>query len=319
MSIENTEKLSRLLPHAPFLTEGAIGLRLRAEYGFQPDPHIALAASVVDPQWHGPLRALYNGYVDVAEAHQLPILLGTPTRRSNQARIEASPWAGEDVNQSCVHFLEQLRSSRPQNQDRVKITGLMGCRGDAYSAAEGLESEEAYRFHSWQARRLANAGADVLMAGIMPTLPEARGMARAMADTGLPYLISFMLREDGRLLDGTWLHEAIRTIDGSVSVGPAAYMANCIHPLRLLEALSHPSNAIPEVHKRFRGIQANASALSPEALDGSETVLSDTPESLAQAMKRLRDAFPLNIVGGCCGTNHLHLQAFARLLTSGNR
>jgi S-methylmethionine-dependent homocysteine/selenocysteine methylase len=49
---------------------------------------------------------------------------------------------------------------------------------------------------------------DFLYAGIMPALPEAVGMAQAMADSGLPYIISFMIRQDGRLLDGSTSNKA---------------------------------------------------------------------------------------------------------------
>lgn len=47
------------------------------------------------------------------------------------------------------------------------------------------------------------AKVDFLYAGIMPALVEAIGMARAMENTGLPYIISFMIRSDGKLIDGT--------------------------------------------------------------------------------------------------------------------
>ena len=60
----------------------------------------------------------------------------------------------------------------------------MGCRGDAYRADQALTPEEGESFHRWQAERFAGAGVDFLYAGIMPALPEAIGMAKAMAGTG---------------------------------------------------------------------------------------------------------------------------------------
>ena len=76
-------------------------------------------------------------------------------------------------------------------------------------------------------------------------------MAQAMGDSGLPYIISFMIRGNGRLLDGTTINDAIQSIDASVEVQPACYMTNCVHPAVLYEALSQPFNATEVVRERF--------------------------------------------------------------------
>jgi len=48
-------------------------------------------------------------------------------------------------------------------------------------------------------------------------------MARAMAESNLPYIISFMVRKDGCLLDGTFISNAIEIIDNTVSPQPICY------------------------------------------------------------------------------------------------
>lgn len=73
------------------------------------------------------------------------------------------------------------------------IGGLMGCKGDAYKATDILTMEEARAFHSWSVQLYENAGVDFLFAGIMPALSEAVGMAQAMEETKIPYIISFMM------------------------------------------------------------------------------------------------------------------------------
>jgi S-methylmethionine-dependent homocysteine/selenocysteine methylase len=150
------------------------------------------------------------------------------------------------------------------------IGGLMGCRGDAYKATEFLNPTEAKEFHSWQANLFLQAGVDFLYAGIMPTLPETIGMAMAMEQTELPYIISFMLRDTGRLLDGTTINDAIEKTDSSVKRKPVCYMTNCIHPSVLYKALSWDFNQTTLVKQRFQGIQANTSQLPPEQLDNSK-------------------------------------------------
>jgi S-methylmethionine-dependent homocysteine/selenocysteine methylase len=145
----------------------------------------------------------------------------------------------------------------------------------------------------------------------MPALSEAVGMAQAMGDSGLPYIISFMIRKNGRLLDGTTIHEAIRTVDDCVGARPVCYMTNCVHPTVLYEALSQQSNATELVRSRFWGIQANASQLTPEELDASVGLVSSDARQFADDMIRLRDDKGLRIFGGCCGTDGAHLGEIA--------
>ena len=47
---------------------------------------------------------------------------------------------------------------------------------------------------------LNEADVDFLYAGIMPVLSEAAGMARAMSETGLPYIISFTVQQNGSFI-----------------------------------------------------------------------------------------------------------------------
>jgi homocysteine S-methyltransferase len=105
----------------------------------------------------------------------------------------------------------------------------MSCRGDAYSPAEALLVDEALEFHAWQAGKLADTGADFLLAATLPALSEATGLALALAATGKPYLLSFVVRPEGTLLDGTPLKDAIAAIDSAVTPSPLAYLINCTH------------------------------------------------------------------------------------------
>ena len=136
-------------------------------------------------------------------------------------------------------------------------------------------------------------------------------MAKALAEAQIPYIISLMIRDNGRLLDGTPLHDAIAHIDEGVAHPPLCYMTNCVHPDILFRALSQPWNRTTLVRERFRGIQANASALAPEELDGSKDVRSSSPQDLAESICRLKSLMDLKVVGGCCGTDGRHLRAMA--------
>ena len=237
----------------------------------------------------------------------LPFVAITPTRRANIERVAKSGYDKKIIIDN-VSILKQLRDL---TDIEMYIGGLMGCRGDAYKATEFLHPTEAKEFHSWQADLFAQAGVDFLYAGIMPTLPETIGMAMAMEQTELPYIISFMLRDTGRLIDGTTINDAIEKTDSSVKRKPVCYMTNCIHPNVLYKALSWDFNQTALVKQRFQGIQANTSELPPEQLDNSAELKCSDCLELAHAMYKLTELMTLKIIGGCCGTDNTHISKIA--------
>ena len=62
------------------------------------------------------------------------------------------------------------------------------------------------------------------------------------------------------------------------------------------------------------GIQANASPLSPEELDGAQQLFCSGAQELAEQMVALEDIQPFKIFGGCCGTDETHMEALAQRL-----
>ena len=154
------------------------------------------------------------------------------------------------------------------------------------------------------------------MAGIMPTLPEVAGMAQALADTGLPYIISFTIEDNGCLVDGTTICEAIDFIDRETGGRvPLCYITNCVHPSIVYRALSQPFNCCQTVKSRFWGVQANASPLSFKELDGCAQLRSTEPKALGRSMLRLTEVMDMRIFGGCCGTDGRHMEEIAKLLS----
>ncbi|WP_289293060.1 MULTISPECIES: homocysteine S-methyltransferase family protein [Bacteroides] len=294
------------------LTEGAVVERLRREFHIPLDEDLIHAALIYNTSYREVLAGIYKQYIDIAARYQLPLMLMTPTRRANAERISGSVYRNRDILRDNVAFLSELRDTA---STPIYIGGLAGCRGDAYDGRYHLSVEEATQFHYPTVRALAEAGADYLFAGIMPQLTETIGMANAMAATGLPYIISFMIRRDGRLLDGSFIHDAIDTIDKEATTRPLCYMANCVHPDVLHQALSHSHNDTPLVRERFQGLQANASTLTPEELEGRTDLESSSPDELADRLMTLLWDFPLKICGGCCGTDERHLNSFAEILT----
>jgi homocysteine S-methyltransferase len=244
------------------------------------------------------------------------LLISTPTWRASRERIAAAGYAGVDVNGDNVRFLDALRHSYGGYATQVSICGLMSCRGNAYSPGEALAVDAAQHYHAWQAGQLAAAGVDVLLAATLPAMSEATGLALALAATGTPYLLSFVVRPQGTLLDGTPLKEAIAAIDAAVTPPPLAYLINCTHASFARAALTHAGNASPLVRQRIVGLLANTAALSPEELDDSTHLVEEDPATFSATVAALHHDLGLKILGGCCGTDDRHIRALAARLTT---
>ncbi|MFH1143173.1 MAG: homocysteine S-methyltransferase family protein [Candidatus Eisenbacteria bacterium] len=298
--------------HRAMLAEGAVIERLRRNPTVKLDPLIGNSALLFDSRGRAALAAIYREYVAIAAEHDLPLVLCTPTWRANPERVRlASSHSCAQVNREAAAFMEEIRAAGGLFAGKIFVAGLMGCRGDAYAPREGLTDERACLFHSSQATALAAGGVDLLLAATLPAIDEAVGLARAMAATALPYVLSFVLRPSGTLLDGTALRHAVQRIDVEVDPPPACYWANCTHPSVFSAAMRAQCLHDPVLPKRVAGLQANASPLSPEELDESPRVLAGDPAALADLMIGVHREFGTKILGGCCGTDGAYIRALA--------
>jgi homocysteine S-methyltransferase len=301
------------------LGEGAVIERLRRRSDLELDPSLVNSAFIYEDAKRAALETICRQYLDIGRQFGLPLLMSTPTWRASRERIAAAGYAGVDVNGDNVRFLDRLRSSYGVYAQRVVICGLMSCRGDAYHPAEALPLDEARDFHGWQAARLADAGVDFLLAATLPALSEAAGLAMALAATGKPYLVSFVARPEGTLLDGTPLKDAIAAIDATATPRPLAYLINCTHASFAREALLHKENSSPLVRQRVIGVLANTAALSPEDLDESALLVEEEPATFGRTVAALHTELGLKILGGCCGTDDRHIRSLAALLADNSK
>lgn len=295
------------------LTEGAIFERLKNELNAALDSSINHAGLIYTNL--EAIESLYRQYIDVSQKFDLPIMIMTPTRKVNKESIKRSTFTGKNLIHDSCYFLKRIKESYSDYSEKILIGGLLGCKGDAYSGVKVLEIKNAYSFHQLQTSQFEKENVDFLFAGIMPEINETIGMAKAMAETSIPYIISFMLRNDGCLMDGTVLTKAIEMIDNEVSPNPICYMTNCIHPTNLIQAINHEKNKNSQFLKRFKGIQSNASILSPEELNNCNTLRQDDFNNIIDEMCLLQNQFEFKIFGGCCGTNDKFIKSLSEKMT----
>lgn len=287
------------------LAEGAVIEALRRSHGVELHPRLENALLIYDRAGQRALSHIYNEYITVAHNARVPIVICAPTWRANKERL-AETTESRNVNKDAVAFMKQVRSDWKPWQENILIGAVTGCKNDAYKPCEGLSSEEAYNFHSWQIHKLADAGVDFLIAETLPSTREAKGIARAMSKTGIPYFVGFVIDPSGKILDGNSLAHAFAEIDTRCDLPPTGFVICCSHP-----SFVHADRQPESVLSRLVGYLANASSLSQTELNGSTSLQTDDIVDWGNRMIELNRKYGVKILGGCCGTGARYLQYIA--------
>ena len=256
------------------------------------------------------LRRYYDEYVRIAAQFRAGIILESATWRASAdwgdklgySRIELAT-----ANRKAIRLLEDIRDSN--RGLTAVISGCIGPRGDGYSPSHVMQAGEAQRYHGAQVETFAGTAADMITAITMNYVEEAVGIALAAKEAGMPVAISFTVETDGRLPTGQPLNEAIDWVDAESDGYPAYYMLNCAHPEHFRKVLAGGEGWT----QRIRGLRANASRKSHAELNESSQLDIGDPAELGMDYAALkRSLLPkLAVVGGCCGTDHRHVQRIA--------
>jgi S-methylmethionine-dependent homocysteine/selenocysteine methylase len=188
------------------------------------------------------------------------------------------------------------------------VSGCVGPRGDGYDPGQAMSAGAAENYHAHQVGAFAEAAADMVTAITMTNASEAIGITRAAVRAGLPVAISFTVETDGRLPTGQPLSDAVREVDAATDGAPAYYMINCAHPLHFEDTLNTADTWVT----RIRGIRANASRRSHQELNDAPDLDAGDPIELGGQYRALLRRHPqINVLGGCCGTDHRHLECIS--------
>jgi homocysteine S-methyltransferase len=258
------------------------------------------------------LRGYYDRYVSMALNRRTGFILESPTWRANPdwgAKLGYDRARLANINRASIELLRESRAICETPRTPLVVSGAIGPRGDGYDPGALMSPWEAEAYHAWQIGVLRDAGADLVSAFTLTNVNEAIGIARAAKAAGMPCVISFTLETDGKLPTGETLAHAIETVDRETGSSPAYYMINCAHPDHFGDALALDASWM----RRLRGIRANASRKSHADLDNSTELDAGDPRELGEMYAELRERFPhVNVLGGCCGTDHRHLASISR-------
>lgn len=294
-----------------FMTDGGIETTLIFLDGHDL-PYFAAFHLLKTSEGEQVLRKYFRTYGELAKKLNVGLILETATWRANPDWGEKLGYGTEDlaeVNSRAVRLLQEIRSEYETDGMPIVISGCIGPRGDGYIPDTAMSAIEAEAYHQIQITTFANTAADLVTAMTINYADEAVGIVRAAKHANMPIVISFTVETDGNLPTGQPLGDAITQVDDATSRYPAYFMINCAHPSHFASVLQGNESWAA----RIRGLRANASKMSHAALNEAPELDAGNPIELGQEYAALKkqQLTHLNVMGGCCGTDHRHIEQIA--------
>ena len=294
-----------------FLTDGGLETTLIFHEGWDL-PMFQAFTLLESERGKAALRAYFDRYVPLAIKQGAGFVLESPTWRANPdwaAKVGHSRETLANLNRAAIDLMGEVRDAYETERTPIVISGCIGPRGDGYDPGKLMSAREAQGYHAWQVGVLRDAGADFVSAFTMNNINEALGLVHAARAAEIPCVISFTVETDGRLPTGDSLAEAIKAVDAATGQAPAYYMVNRAHPTHFEHVLEGGEAWM----KRLRGLRANSSRRSHAELDNATELDAGNPEEVGSQYRDLLRRFPhINVLGGCCGTDHRHVECISR-------
>jgi S-methylmethionine-dependent homocysteine/selenocysteine methylase len=298
------------MPGRAFLTEGGTETELLYKWGFEL-PEFAVFPLLDNPNAVTVMRDMFRRTLDVAAKHGQPMLLSGLDYRASPdwgVKLGYSVEGLAEANLRSITFLREIAGEYVRQVPDIRIAGIVGPRGDAYSLNRTITAEEAEDYHAVQLETLRRAEVDLAQAMTFSNIPEAVGVTRAAQAIGVPLAILFTLDSTHRLRSGPSLREAIEAVDAETNHAPAFYGINCSHPVEFEPALE-PGNWF----QRVRCLRPNAAKMDKISLCKLGHLEEGDPVELGRLMGDLAQRYQhIDIWGGCCGTGPVHLEEIAR-------
>jgi S-methylmethionine-dependent homocysteine/selenocysteine methylase len=289
----------RLAGQSPLLLDAALGTELQRRDADTSLPLWSARPLLRDPElvWtiHGDEAA---AGADILTANTFR----THARTLAKAGLEAR--SGE-LTALAVQLAHQA-ASVPGRE--IFVAGSLSPLEDCYRPELAPEDAALAREHGAQARFLAEAGVDLILAETHNSIREARAALAAGREAGLPVVLVLVTDGDGNLLSGETIADAVRVLR---PLQPDALGINCVPAARLsadLEILAAVAPALPLCAYGNLGL--------PDEGRGWAFTEDLAPEEYAFPHAQRWIELGARIVGGCCGTTPEHTRTLRAFLTA---
>ncbi|CAF1524346.1 unnamed protein product [Didymodactylos carnosus] len=254
------------------------------------------------------MRNYLRTFARIARKYDIGLILESATWRANPDWIRKLGYSDQDlisINRKAIELLCDIRNEYETEKSPMVINASVGPRGDGYNPTVVMSAKEAQEYHATQIGAISQTNADMVTGLTMNYAEEAIGIALAAKAVGMPVVISFTVETDGRLPTGQTLKDAIELVDKVTQSTPVYYMVNCAHPSSFEDVLVSDEAWVARIH----GVKANASKKSHAELNESKELDAGNPVEFGTDYRALlRKLKNLNVLGGCCGTDHRHVE-----------
>lgn len=189
---------------------------------------------------------------------------------------------------------------------KVLVAGDIGPTGMFIEPFGSLGFEEAVTAYKEQVQGLIDGGCDLIVIETMIDIQETRAALLAVKEIKDIFTIASMTYEkDGHTLNGTDSVSALITLQ---SLGADAVGCNCsTGPEKMLEFIAgmKPYATVPLVAKPNAGVPR---------LENGKTIFGMDAATFGPWGEKLAEA-GANMIGGCCGTDPLHIRNLAQTLS----
>jgi S-methylmethionine-dependent homocysteine/selenocysteine methylase len=296
MGVLSGRFLERLRAGRPFLLDAAMGTELQRR-----------ETSTALPLWSA--QALISDSELVWTIHGDEVAAGADILTANTFRTHARTLGkaglaarSSELSALAVRLAHQAAATPGRE---VFVAGSLSPLEDCYRPDLVPDDAALGREHGAQARFLAEAGVDLILAETHNTIGEAVAATRAAKATGLPVIVSVVTDGAGRLLSGEPIEAAAAALG---ALGPDVLGINCVAAGRLAGDLALLARAAPGVP-----LAAYGNLGLPADGPGWSFTEELAPQDYAREARHWI-ALGARIVGGCCGTTPAHTRALREAL-----
>jgi homocysteine S-methyltransferase len=295
-----------LQTRSPIILDGGLATELESQ-GIQIDTELWSAAILKsDPQ---AIINVHRAYLDAGA--QCIVSASYQASRSGFMSLGLTASEADQLIVSSVALAMRAREEFLAANPDVAVIPLVAASvgpygatlhdGSEYTGKYDLDEAGLRDFHRDRLMLLDRSGADVLACETIPSLVEAKALARLLEDVARPAWISFTCRDSKHLSDGTPLREAASLFREHGKV--FAVGVNCTAPDLILPLIGELKQAVPD---KAIVVYPN-SGEQYRAQDNSWHGFA-APGECAESALEWHEA-GAKLIGGCCRTGPEHIRA----------
>jgi len=291
------ELIEELANGKNFLLDGGVGTEIQRKGVKTPLPLWSAKALITNPEV---VRQIHTEYISAGAD-----IIKTNTFRSNK-RTLAKGGYGDKAEELTRLAVELSKEAAACFSRKVYIGGSCGPLEDCYNPDIVPHKNALIAEHTEHITNLAKAGVDFIAIETINTILEAETCLKSAMDVGIPAWISFVGNENGSLLSGESIADAVKAVE---PLKPFAILLNCIPP----RTASIPLKLLRSATNLPIGIYCNDIGKACDK-DGWAFESFDFP---VEEYTKLADGWKKDgaqLLGTCCGTTPEYTAALKKNL-----